>query len=237
MSYSNRAPSLWGLFANAVGKAWTIFIRIRRRLLMWCLRPRFAAHGRHFHFDPAGDYSFNNIEVGDDVHLGVRPTLNSTRSTIRIGNKVLFGPEVVIRGGNHTTSLVGRFMYDVSEAEKLPGDDLDVIIEDDVWVGTRAIILHGVTIGRGAIVGAGAVVARDVPPYSIVGGVPARVIRFRWDVETILRHEAMLYPAELRLQRADLERWQSAGTVVPGHARAAADSLGNGHVSALPAVQ
>jgi acetyltransferase-like isoleucine patch superfamily enzyme len=84
-------------------------------------------------------------------------------------------------------------MDSITESEKRPEDDRDVIIGDDVWIGARAIILHGVTIGRGSVVAAGAVVARDVPSYAIVGGVPARVIRYRWDPATIERHEALLY--------------------------------------------
>jgi tetrahydrodipicolinate N-succinyltransferase len=100
-------------------------------------------------------------------------------------------------------------MCDVTETEKQPEDDLGVTIADDVWVGTRAIILHGVTIGRGATVAAGAVVTKSVPPYAIVAGMPGRVLRFRWDVETILKHEEILYPAVKRFQRGELERWQS----------------------------
>ena len=179
---------------------------------MLLYRPLFGSHGRNFRFDPDGDYTYATIHVGDDVHLGMRPTLNASRSTIRIGNKVLFGPEVTIRGGNHRTDLIGRFIYDITDEEKRPEDDLGVVIDDDVWVGTRAVIVHGVTIGRGAVVGAGAVVTRNIPPYAIVAGVPAKVIRFRWNVETILRHEAMVYPAEQRLDRSDLERWQKEHT-------------------------
>lgn len=183
--------------------------RVRRRLLMLFYTPLFGSHGRNFRFDPAGDYSFRSIHVGHDVHLGMRPTLNATRSTIRIGNKVIFGPEVTIRGGNHRTDLVGRFMSDVTEAEKILENDLGVVIEDDVWVGTRTVILHGVTVGRGAVVGTGAVVTKSVPPYAIVGGVPARILKFRWDVETILRHEAISFPTTQRLERSALEHWQN----------------------------
>jgi len=89
-----------------------------------------------------------------------------------------------------------------------------VTIGGDFWVGMRAIILHGVDIGRGAIVGAGAVVTKSVPPYAIVGGVPARVIRFRWDVETILRHEAALYTLEERMSRYELERNQDEASIL-----------------------
>ena len=143
--------------------------------------------------------------VGDDLHLGRRPTLQAVHSKILIGNKVIFGPEVAIHGGNHTSTLLGRYIHDVREKEKRPEDDADVVIEDDVWVGTRAIILKGVTIHRGAIIGAGAAVTRDVPPYAIAAGVPARVVRFRWTPEMILRHEALLYPAERRLARKAIE--------------------------------
>ncbi len=84
--------------------------------------------------------------------------------------------------------------------EKRPEDDQDVIIDDDVWVGSGAIILKGVRVGRGSIIAAGAVVNKDVPPYSIVGGVPARKIGTRFgNVETILKHEASLYQADNRL--------------------------------------
>lgn len=175
---------------------------------MYLYCPLFAQHGRNFRFDPDGAYTFANIHVGDDVSLGQRPTLMASRSTIRIGNKVMFGPAVTIIGGNHRTDLMGRFMADITDEQKRPEDDRGVVIEDDVWLGARVTVLHGVTIGRGAVVGTGAVVTVSVPPYAVVGGVPAKVLRFRWDVETILRHEAILYPAEQRLDRAALERWQ-----------------------------
>ena len=67
-----------------------------------------------------------------------------------------------------------------------------MVIEDEVWVGGGATILHGVTIGRGSVIGAGAVVTKSVPPYSVVAGNPARVIRERWDAATIAAHEAKL---------------------------------------------
>lgn len=192
--------------------------RIGRMLLY---RPLFGSYGRNFRFDPDGDYTYRTIHVGHDVHLGMRPTLNATRATIRIGSKVMFGPEVTIRGGNHRIDMVGRFMFDVTDAEKRPEDDLGVVIDDDVWVGTRAVITHGVTVGRGAVVGAGAVVTRNVPPYAVVAGVPARVIRFRWDVETILRHESILYPPEERFKRSALVAWQREGLSAGAKASAA----------------
>jgi tetrahydrodipicolinate N-succinyltransferase len=55
-----------------------------------------------------------------------------------------------------------------------------IVVEDDVWIGTNAVILSGVTLGRGSVVAAGAVVGKDIPPYAIVGGVPAKVIKYRF---------------------------------------------------------
>lgn len=185
--------------------------RVMRRLRMYLHRSLFAAHGRNFVFDPAGNYSYKSISVGDDVFLGVRPTLMASESTITIGNHVMFGPEVMIIGGRHNTTVIGQFMTDVHV--KLPEDDLGVVIDDDVWIGSRAIVLRGVRIGRGAIIGAGSVVTKDIPPYALALGNPARVARFRWDVETILEHESKLYPPEKRLMRDELvacrERWIS----------------------------
>jgi acetyltransferase-like isoleucine patch superfamily enzyme len=194
-----RIPAQLYHFAS---KAW-------RRMLMYLYRPMFAAHGRNFRFDPFGAYTFATISVGDDVNLGVEPILMAAKSTITIGNKVMFGPQVMLIGGVHNTSVVGQFMFDVTE--KCPDDDRGVVIEDDVWVGARAMILQGVVVGRGSIVGAGAVVTKSVPPYAVVAGVPARVVKFRWDVDTILRHEEALYPPERRLAREALLRIQELG--------------------------
>ncbi|MFG2057314.1 acyltransferase [Micromonospora sp. NPDC048930] len=190
--------------ASAADLGWTAGRRIRRAVRGWALAGRFAARGDNVVFDPDGVYSFETIELGSNVDLGYRPMLIAARGRIRIGDNVMFGPEVTIRGGNHRTDLVGRPMIAVG---KQPGDqryDRGVTIGDDVWIGTRAIVLHGVTIGRGAVVGAGAVVTRSVPPYAIVAGNPARIIRLRWPVATIREHECALYPADRRLGDEEL---------------------------------
>ena len=92
---------------------------------------------------------------------------------ISIGNGVVMGPDVAILTENHRFDDIGSPIGGQGK-EVSP-----VVIEDDVWIGLRAIILPGVRIGRSSVIGAGAVVTKDIPPYSIVGGVPARVIRNR----------------------------------------------------------
>jgi len=183
---------------------WT---RVTKRLRIYIYRSLFAEYGNGFRFDPNGLYSYRNIHVGDDVNLGVCPILMAELSEIHIGSHVMFGPEVVVIGGGHNTDVPGIYMTLVHQ--KSGNEDLGVVIEDDVWVGARAIILRGVRVGRGSIVGAGAVVTKSVPPYSIVGGNPARVIGFRWSVEKIVAHEKLLYPVDQSLSTKDLEVWQS----------------------------
>ncbi|MBL0191339.1 MAG: acyltransferase [Saprospiraceae bacterium] len=162
-------------------------IKASRKLKMFLFRYLFKSYGDNFIFDPNGIYSYNTIKVGNDVFIGPGAIFSASESEIVIGDKVLFGPNVTIMGGDHNTTQVGKYMYDVRN--KLPGNDLPVIIENDVWVGTGAIILKGVTIGTGSIVAAGALVTKDVPPYSIVGGVPAKVLKQRFNNYELIEHK------------------------------------------------
>lgn len=162
--------------------------RVRRLLKAYAHVSKFAYHGDNFVFDPDGVYTYHSIRVGNNVNLGYRPILIAATSTIRIGDNVMFGPEVTIRGGNHRIDLPGIPMIDVTADMKAPEDDRGVVIEDDVWIGTRAIVLHGVTVGRGSVVGAGSVVTKSVPEFSVVAGSPARVVRSRFTPEQLERH-------------------------------------------------
>ncbi len=83
--------------------------------------------------------------------------------------------------------------------------DKDVIIEDEIWVGSNVTILCGAHISRGCVVAAGAVVNKYIPPYSIVGGVPAKVLKYRFTIDEILEHEKKLYPEFVRYSRQELE--------------------------------
>jgi acetyltransferase-like isoleucine patch superfamily enzyme len=197
------------------GRLWCLWRRVHNRVLTWLVRPLFKSCGRNVRFDGSGWYSYETISIGDDVYIGKGAVFGASDSSIKIGNKVMFGPNVTLAGGDHNTSVIGRFMFDVKE--KRPDDDRPIVIEDDVWVGCNATILKGVRIGRGAIVAAGAVVVRDVPPYTLVGGVPARVLKDRWTVEEILDHERRLYPEGRRLP---LETLRARGRTDSGRAPA-----------------
>lgn len=133
-----------------------------------------------------------NLSVGDSTSIPKGAVIYCTEAPCTIGRKVLFGPRPTIITGDHRTDLVGRHIADVTVGEKLPGNDQPVTIGDGVWVGANVTILKGVTIGRGSVVAAGAVVTRSCPPYSIIGGVPARVLRARFSEEQIKEHERLL---------------------------------------------
>lgn len=164
--------------------------KVNNKLLMFIKRYQFKKVGKNVVFDSSSHFSYENIEIGDDVYIGPRAFFTTSKSVIKIGNKVLFGPAVMIIGGDHNITQIGRFMYDVKE--KLPENDLPVIIQDDVWIGARVTILKGVTISKGSIVAAGSLVTKSIDPYSIVGGVPAKLIRKRFDDETLEKHIKIL---------------------------------------------
>jgi acetyltransferase-like isoleucine patch superfamily enzyme len=105
----------------------------------------------------------------------------------------------IFLGGNHRTDWITTFPFGHIYQDELGGSDIlghpstkgNVVIGNDVWIGAGAIILSGVNVGRGAIVAAGSVVNKNVPPYAIVGGIPAKVIKYRWDEKTIELHEKL----------------------------------------------
>lgn len=105
------------------------------------------------------------IHIGDRTFINQGVTIHSSAS-VQIGSHVLIADHAAV--------------YDTDFHELVPGEPVreqEVVIEDDVWIGRSAVVLPGTRIGRGAVVGAGAVVTRDVPPFTLVAGNPARVIR------------------------------------------------------------
>lgn len=133
-------------------------------------------------------YGIQNILLGDDIAFGADNTLMCAKAKIKIGNHVMTGPGVTFITGGHRYDIVGRTMKSIGNDEKLPENDQDIVLEGDNWIGANSTILKGVTIGKGAIVAAGAVVTQNVPEFSIVGGVPAKVIKMRFNNEQLRKH-------------------------------------------------
>ena len=144
-----------------------------------------------------------NFYISDDVRIARYAVIYSTKAKVFIGSKVGIAPYLKIITGNHRIDNIGHFMFD-GDDDKRPENDQDVIIEGDSWFGVNVTILSGVTIGRGSVIAAGAVVTKSCPPYSILGGVPAKILKYRFTIDEILEHERILYPDTQRLSREEL---------------------------------
>lgn len=139
-------------------------------------------------------YAPTGLTIGRDVYIGKLCTIECDGE---IGDGVLIANAVGIVGRHdHDYSVVGtsirRAPWIGDPHYSLNGRRNEVIICSDVWIGYGAIVLSGVTVGRGAIVAAGSVVTRDVRPYAIVAGNPAREMGSRFSQELALRHELLL---------------------------------------------
>lgn len=120
-----------------------------------------------------GNYVYGTLEILNDT----------TDSKLKIGNFTSIGEEVIfLLGREHYTNNISTYPYKVKVLnQKVEAFSKgDIIVCDDVWIGHGAIILSGVNIGQGAVVAAGAIVTKDVPPYAIVGGNPAKIIKYRF---------------------------------------------------------
>lgn len=121
----------------------------------------------------------NNFFMGNYCHIAC---------DVIIGNDVMFASFVALVGGDHRFDKIGFSMRSSGRGEIKP-----IVIGNDVWIGHGTIIMNGVKIGEGAIVAAGSVVAKDVEPYTIVGGNPTKFIKKRFSEEEIKKHKKMLY--------------------------------------------
>ena len=136
--------------------------------------------------------NLSNVVIGNSSYVGDNAFFNCLLAKVVIGNYVIIADDVLFITGNHRFDLVGKRICEIANSEKRPDDDLDIIICDDVWIGSRSIILKGVTIGEGSIVGAGSVVTKDVPPYTVVAGNPAKPIKKRFNDKDVTIHKEML---------------------------------------------
>ena len=165
--------------------------------------PNIHIKGQHSYYSDCWDNGFEGSVVrylhGDEVSRQWEPRWEIDE--LYIGEYVCIGAEVVIlMGGNHTHRVDWFSLYpfmDVIEDAYIGKGDTH--IKDGVWLGMRAMIMPGVTIGEGAVVAANSVVTKDVEPYSIVGGSPAKVVKYRFDesvIDELISMKIYEWPAE-----------------------------------------
>lgn len=158
-----------------------------RNVLLFGIKYRWVKHGRDTHCQRSALFTSRRRHVILGDHVGIGHHCIFAAAT-EVGNKALIGSFCAfLNSDDHRYDIVGKAMVDSGR-----GDQYEIIVEDDVWIGHGAILLSPLRIGRGSIVAAGSVVTKDVPRYSIVGGVPAKVLRMRFTPEQIAEHERIL---------------------------------------------
>ena len=158
---------------------------IVKRILAPHLRHRvmWRYHNRHNRTYAINDFDSSRVVVGRGSYGGLEVYSDCDEGVLYVGNYVSIGPHVrFIPGGGHPLMYASTFPF-AAFANPAVIEDLSkgpIVVNDEVWMGAGATILSGVTIGQGAVIAAGALVSKSVEPYAIVGGVPARVIKYRF---------------------------------------------------------
>lgn len=178
------------------------FFFLVRDYLGWN-KNKFGHFGQRVILTPPFSGDYKNIYFYDQVSVGGHSILSTPNAKIVFKGNSVIAHHLTIHTGNHAR-VVGSFISEITDINKPEGYDHDVIIEKDVWIGSNVTILEGVTIGRGSTIAAGAVVTKDVPPYCIAGGVPAKVMKRYWTIDQIIDHERQLYPESERYSREEL---------------------------------
>lgn len=156
-----------------------IFNRFRRKL------------GRPKPYFMSENSAYSAYEIGEGSYGYPEIAFYESGAKLRIGKYCGIAPRVtILLGGEHHHDWVSSYPFSLlnDAARDLPGYPFtkgDVVVGNDVWIGYDALILSGVTIGDGAVIGARSLVTRDVAPYSIVGGMPAQLLRYRFASEQI----------------------------------------------------
>lgn len=166
----------------------------------------FAKRGKHADTGIGYESMINprNMYLDDFTRIQDHMNFISYKGKLKVKKYAAVGSGCIIIPGDHVPT-VGLPQY---LAGKLHINDVDgeIIVGEDAWVGAGTILLSHCKIGRGAVVAAGAVVSKEVPPYAVVAGIPAKVIATRFSIEQILEHESILYPPEERMTKEELEQ-------------------------------
>lgn len=141
-----------------------------RKLRAFCAKYLLKACGRNVNVEKNAIFA-RDVTLGDNSGIGVNAMISAGT---RIGDNVMMGPDCIIYNQMHRFDRTDIPMNQQGYHPRKP-----VTIGNDVWIGSRVTIMPGVTVGDGSVIGAGAVVTHDVPPYAVVGGVPAKVIKYR----------------------------------------------------------
>ncbi|EGP5048105.1 CatB-related O-acetyltransferase [Enterococcus faecium] len=167
-----------------------MFDRLKCLIKTLYMRKKWRKINSHNNTRMGNIFPFEKVTVGDMTYgrLFVK-TFNNCEEKLIIGSFCSIGNAQFLLGGEHDTHCISTFpwgLYCYGQYDTIPTKG-PIIVQDDVWIGDNVLILSGVNIGKGAVVAAGSVVTKNVPPYAIVGGNPAKVIKYRFSPEIIER--------------------------------------------------
>lgn len=175
-------------------------------------RRQFLSCGSEVVFDPlTSKIDYDQVRVGSRVYIGPGATIGRAE----IGDDVMMGPNVSLRDGYHAYDVVGKAVRDSGDAAAGPGR---VIVGSDVWIGEGAVLLRRARVPDGVVVGTKAMVNAPVPPYTVVVGAPAAVVRERFSDDELREHLRIRGVAAGRIDEIVAERAAglAAGARRPG---------------------
>lgn len=150
-------------------------------------------------YEPKSVYLAENVKISAGMSI-----LNSPTEKVIIKRYSAIAANCTIVPGSHrSTVTIPQFLLGPSHINDKTSN---IIINEDVWIGTNVTILSGVEIGRGCIVSAGSIVTKSIPPYALVVGTPAKIIKVKFSIDQIIKHESELYPENERYSREELEQ-------------------------------
>ena len=156
---------------------------------------------------PMNNFDFNHVSLGKGSYGELNVVDFGGSNKLIIKNYVSIAQHVTfILNADHYTSHISTYPFKVKTLKSTNSESFgkgNIVVDDDVWIGYGSTIMSGVHVGQGAVVAAGAVVTKNVPPYAIVGGVPAKVVKYRFEPEMI---EELLKIDYSKLSKEDIEK-------------------------------
>lgn len=193
------------LFLWLIGKEnHEMWYRLQRTYIHNLNPSNYYAIGKHCDLDYEMVTVPENVTLEDYTRIQNHFNFISYRGKLIVKKYAAIGAGCIVIPGDHVPTVgVPQYL-----AGKLHINDVDgeIVVGEDAWVGAGSILLSHCQIGRGAVVAAGAVVTKPIPPYAVVAGVPAKIIATRFSIEQILQHESLLYPAEERMSQIELNQ-------------------------------
>lgn len=167
----------------------TLAAEICQKLCLNAFKRRWRTKNHHNLTEAMCIFDDTKVTVGNESYGELNIIAFNNKSSLVIGTYCSIAPNVqFILDADHQSNIASTYPFKVAllKSEKMEAVSKgDIIVDDDVWIGHGATIMSGVHIGQGAVVAAGAVVTKDVPPYAIVGSVPARIIKYRFSEDLI----------------------------------------------------